>query len=126
MSWKYFTEEEMACTHCGECEMDDDFMAMLDQLREIYGKPLKITSGYRCPEHNIEKVKKNGPGAHATGAAVDLGLHGDEAYKIVKLAQEIGFTGIGIAQKGHIGSRFIHVDNLGDDERSPRPWIWSY
>ena len=125
MSWKYFTEEEMACSHCGESMMDEDFMGMLDQLREIYGKPLKITSGYRCPEHNIEKVKKKA-GAHTTGAAADLGLHGDAAYQIVKLAQEIGFTGIGIAQKGHIGTRFIHVDNLGGDDHFPRPWIWSY
>ena len=125
MSWKYFTEEEMACTHCGECKMDDDFMAMLDQLREIYGKPLKITSGYRCPEHSIEKVKKKA-GAHTTGGAADIGVHGDAAYAIVKLAQEIGFTGVGIAQKGHVGTRFIHVDNLGGDDHFPRPWIWSY
>lgn len=125
MSWKYFTEEEMACTHCGECMMDEEFMTMLDQLREAYGKPLPVTSGFRCPDHNIEKVKKK-LGAHTTGNACDLGVHGEAAYEIIKLAQEIGFTGIGVAQRGNINTRFIHLDNLTAEDEFPRPWVWSY
>jgi zinc D-Ala-D-Ala carboxypeptidase len=125
MSWKYFSEKEMACTHCGECMMDEDFMGMLDQLRELYGAPLAVTSGYRCPDHNIEKVKKK-LGAHTTGNAVDLGVHGEAAFKIIKLAQEIGFTGIGVAQRGNPNTRFIHLDNLTTLDEFPRPWVWSY
>lgn len=105
--------------------MDEDFMAMLDQLRELYGKPLQVTSGFRCVDHTIEKVKKK-LGAHTTGNAVDLGVHGEDAYAIIKLAQEIGFTGIGVAQKGNIATRFIHLDNLTKADEFPRPWIWSY
>lgn len=125
MSWKYFTEKEMACTHCGECDMDHDFMEMLDQLRELYGKPLPVSSGFRCPDHNIEKVKKK-LGAHTTGNACDLAVYGEEAYKILELAQQIGFTGIGVAQKGNVNARFIHLDNLTKKDDFPRPWIWSY
>jgi len=125
MSWKYFSEKEMACTHCVECMMDEDFMGMLDQLRELYGAPLAVTSGYRCPDHNIEKVKKK-LGAHTTGNAADLGVHGEAAYKIIKLAQEIGFTGIGVAQRGNPNTRFIHLDNLTTLDEFPRPWVWSY
>ena len=105
--------------------MDDDFMGMLDQLREIYGKPLRVTSGFRSVDHPVER-KKQKPGAHTTGNACDLGVHGEEAYKIVKIAQEIGFTGIGVAQKGNIASRFIHLDNLTKADDFPRPWVWSY
>ena len=125
MSWKYFTQDEMACSHSGDCMMDDDFMGMLDQLREIYGKPLRVTSGFRSVDHPVER-KKQKPGAHTTGNACDLGVHGEEAYKIVKIAQEIGFTGIGVAQKGNIASRFIHLDNLTKADDFPRPWVWSY
>ena len=44
--YKYFTEDEMKCTHCGSYEMDHDFMQKLDQLREDMGFVFPITSGY--------------------------------------------------------------------------------
>ena len=38
-------------------EMDEDTMWRLQDLREAYGKPMRITSGYRCPDHPIEAGK---------------------------------------------------------------------
>jgi hypothetical protein len=43
---------------------------------------------------------------------------------VLKLALEAGFTGIGVAQKG--SGRFMHLDDLLNDEGQPRPTIWSY
>ena len=43
--YKYFTEDEMKCTHCGSYEMDHDFMQKLDQLREDMGFVFPITTG---------------------------------------------------------------------------------
>jgi zinc D-Ala-D-Ala carboxypeptidase len=81
---------------------------------------MKITSGYRCPKHPIEAAKK-ASGAHSTGLAADIGVDGGEAHKILSLAMQLGFTGIGVQQKG--AGRFIHVDLV---KSPPRPNVWSY
>lgn len=105
--------------------MDNAFVEKMDALREAYGKPMRVTSAYRCPEHPIE-AKKTKPGAHASGHAMDIGVHGDEAHKVLELAVAMGFSGIGVAQKGDIASRFIHIDDIENGDGFPRPWVWSY
>ena len=95
-------------------------MGKLQALRTAYGKPMRITSGYRCPQHPIE-AKKAAPGSHASGCAVDIGVDGQDAYRLLKLAFVAGFNGIGVNQKG--AGRFIHLDTL---ESAPRPNVWSY
>ena len=120
---KYFTEEEFKCSHTGKCDMDQYFIDRINQLREQYGKPIKITSGYRDATHPIEARKKE-PGAHASGYACDIGVRGADALQIVGIALQLGFTGIGVNQKG--GGRFIHLDILNGTPQRPRPTIWSY
>ena len=119
--WKNFTPKEMRCQHCGADGIKPELMNALQKLREVYGKPMRVTSGYRCPQHPIE-AKKASPGAHASGLAVDIGVEGAEAYQVMKLAFELGFTGIGVNQKGT--GRFIHLDVAGAP--FPRPTVWSY
>ena len=110
--YKYFTEDEMKCTHCGSYEMDHDFMQKLDQLREDMGFVFPITSGYRCEKHPIE-ARKSKAGAHSTGQAIDIGVRGEKAHILLDAALQAGFTGIGINQKGSNG-RFIHLDDIRD------------
>ena len=121
---KYFSDSEVSCSHCGENKMSPEFMDALDTLREAYGKPLRVTSGYRCPEHPIE-ARKASAGAHSTGKAIDLAVGRGEAYELLKLALAMDvFTGIGVQQKG--SGRFIHLDACEEPEMSPRPTVWSY
>lgn len=123
MDWsKYpnFDETEFRCSETGECRMTADFMRRLQALRDEYGKPLTITSGYRSPNHSIETSKQQ-PGVHTRGLACDIGVSGHDAYEILKLALKHGFTGIGIKQKG--SGRFLHLDTFTG---GPRPNIWSY
>ena len=115
-----FAPNEFKCSHCGKVEMQPAFMEQLQLLRTIYGKPMRITSGYRCPEHPVE-ARKSKPGAHSEGRAADIGVVGPEAHAILRLALENGFTGIGVQQKGE--GRFIHVDT---STTGVRPSVWSY
>lgn len=115
-----FSEKEFKCSHCGQCHMKESFLDRLQAFRTAYGKPMRITSGYRCPQHPIEAAKEK-PGAHASGQAADVGCSGQEAYTIMKLAFELGFTGIGVSQKG--STRFVHLDDI---QEAPRPNVWSY
>lgn len=125
MNWSNypnFSEKEFRCKHTGECKMQPEFLERLQALRTAYGKSLTISSGYRSPLHPIEAAKAL-PGAHSTGQAADLAVSGADAYKILKLAFELGFTGIGVQQKGT--GRFIHLDTV-TVARFLRPSIWSY
>jgi zinc D-Ala-D-Ala carboxypeptidase len=116
-----FSADEFNCSHCGKNEMNSEFMGKLQVLRMRYDKPMKITSGYRCPDHPIE-AKKDKPGAHASGLACDVAVNGQQAYELMKHALALGFKGIGVSQKSN-GPRFIHLDTL---EEAPRPNVWSY
>jgi uncharacterized protein YcbK (DUF882 family) len=103
--------------------MDAEFMEMLTELRVRYAKPLVVTSAYRHPSHPIE-ARKSKPGAHTTGKAVDLAVQYGDAYTILGIAMMMGFTGIGVQQKG--SGRFIHLDTCTEKNGFPRPTIWSY
>ena len=121
--YKYFTKEEFECKNTGNCLMQKDFMDQLTILRETIGRPFIISSGYRDPSHPIEARKKE-PGAHASGYACDIGVRGGDALQIIGIALQLGFTGIGVNQKG--SGRFIHLDILNSTPQRPRPTIWSY
>ena len=115
-----FSRAEMRCK-CGNCredEMDEEFMRMLQELRNELG-PLRISSGRRCEEHN-----RNSGGypksAHLQGQGSDIQIYGPRALAVVEKARKLGFSGIGISQKGEHKNRFIHIDTL------PRTAIWSY
>jgi len=125
MSWEspYFSSEEMSCSHTGLEKMDARFMEMLTELRVAYAKPLRVTSAYRDATHPIE-AKKSKPGAHATGKAADIAVERGDAYEVLKIALEIGFTGIGVAQKG--SGRFLHLDICEPEDGMIRPTVWSY
>lgn len=119
-----FKAAEFDCQASGENDMQTAFMDKLQALRIEYGKPMRITSGYRHPQkHPIERAKEI-PGVHAFGRAADIAVSGADALKLVSLAVKHGFTGIGIQQKG--ASRFIHLDDMPQNSGFPRPTIWSY
>ena len=121
---KYFTPKELQCSHCGAGGMDKEFMRKIEALREKLDFPFPVNSAYRCPEHPIE-ARKDTSGTHSTGHAMDIGVMGYRAYRLLEAALEAGFTGIGINQRGSNG-RFIHLDDVESSIGRHRPWIWSY
>ena len=113
---KYFNESEFSNFEM----MDEKLLSMLDNLREAYGYPIKLTSTYRSPDHPIE-AKKKAPGEHAYGAAVDIACVGGEAtFKLVRAAIEVGFTRIGVSRKNN----FVHV-GIGYPDAPPIT-LWTY
>lgn len=104
----------------GKADMDDEFMKRLQELRTVCGFPFVVTSGYRCPGHN---ARVNGGPAHPAGKAADIATSGGQAFALVGMAKQFGFTGLGVCQKE--ANRFIHLDTY-DGPDAPRPWVWSY
>lgn len=102
--------------------INDTIQPMRTALRFSFS----IGSGYRCPLHPIE-AKKGSPGPHQFGA-IDIGVTHTYADRLLaesyRPVHEI--TGRGINQRGDVGKRFIHFDNLEAAPYRPRPHIWSY
>lgn len=124
MNLVYFSDQELKCQHCGKHGINLEFMEKIDKLRAVCGFPFMVTSAYRCEEHPIE-ARKAKPGAHTTGHAIDIHCYGDKALRIIEEAQKMGFKRIGIAQKGELTKRFIHLDDA-DELGFPSPALWTY
>jgi len=123
--WDYFSFSELKCKGTDECNMDEDFMKRLVDLRHEFNEPMIISSAYRHISYNqVIGGAKNSP--HLYGKAVDVLVSGKAAYRLMKMAMEHGFTGIGISQKGPHEGRFLHIDTMDNSDIHPRPWIWSY
>ena len=59
---------------------------LLQPLRDIYGKPIRINSGYRCPELN-KAVGGVATSQHQKGEAADLSIDG-KAGDLLELIEE--------------------------------------
>tara|TARA_R100000951_G_C2543312_1_gene150074 strand:- start:291 stop:614 length:324 start_codon:yes stop_codon:yes gene_type:complete len=105
---KYFKEIEY--------NMDEDFLAKLDDAREFAGFPFFINSAYRSPDHP-ESIK-NPTSSHIKGLAVDIRVRDSKTrYLVLDALMHVGFNRIGIADT------FIHVD---DDRNKACGVIWTY
>ncbi len=63
---------------------------VLDPLRETWGKPITVTSGYRCPELN-RKVKGATNSQHMSGEAADITVGSQaENRKLFELVKKLG------------------------------------
>lgn len=117
----YFTAAEVAC-RCGCGTMPNaEFMDRVVNLRVLHDRPLRVTSAARCAAYD---AKIGGAGPHVTGRAIDFLVDRGDAYRLLSLALKMGFTGIGVAQKGDV--RFLHLDDLPAAPGRPRPTLWSY
>ena len=63
---------------------------VLDPLREAYGKPITVTSGYRCPALN-KAVGGSATSQHISGQAADITAGSrKENKRLFYLIQELG------------------------------------
>ena len=104
----YFSELELRCKHCGENKIKPGFLRQLNDLRDVWGKPLTLTSAYRCPVHNRSKAVNGAEDSrHVHGDAADISwahMSGIQKAELLQRALQ-RFTGIGISQA------FLHVDS---------------
>lgn len=106
-----FYVSEFACHGngcCGIVMIDDKLVGYIQQIRDHFGKPITINSGYRCSTHN-----KNIGGAsnsyHTKGMAADIVVDGVAPAEVAKYAESIGILGIGLYETAKDGY-FVHID----------------
>ena len=93
----------------------------LDPIRRIYGKPIIVSSGYRCPALNAA-VGGVSTSQHTMGEAADLvPASGGSLAGIFRAAVQFGnYDQLIIEQKGN--SKWVHVSYTG----TPRRRILAY
>ena len=119
---KYFSPNEPGLDSGRYEQLNPILLKELDEMRDLYGKPITITSSYRGPDHPIEAAKPNGPGVHSLGVAVDIAaVGGTNTLELVRAAIAVGFERIGISRK----KNFIHLD-IADKTHQRTKSIWVY
>jgi uncharacterized protein YcbK (DUF882 family) len=141
---RHFTVAELACHDEARTPYPDAFadrlpelMALLDDVRDTWGGPIEVVSGYRTPAHNAELLaldEKNGAhgvassSQHVEGRAADIrpaGAPGQAAqlhqavmrlYNDGKLPQ---LGGIGL----YVKSGWVHVDTYHPPDGHLRRWL---
>jgi zinc D-Ala-D-Ala carboxypeptidase len=117
---QHFNSKEFTCS-CGVCSMqkvERELIKRLEEVRAIYGKPIKVTSGFRCERYQ-EALRAQGlqtavgKSTHSEGRAADI--TGDDLVAL-ELACTKMFKAIGVAKT------FLHVD-LRDDK--VRRWTYA-
>ena len=105
--WRSFKPEEVACKGTGFLLLDPEHLDRMQRLRAALGSPIVVTSWYRSPQHNAA-VGSSPFSMHPVGRATDFLVGPTERTQgaIVRLAAELGFTGIGT----YPDSGFVHVD----------------
>lgn len=80
----HFKPAELTCRcGCGLCNAQEALLDLLEDVRHHFGdKPIRISSGSRCPEHN-KKVGGASGSYHKTGGAADGTITGTSPDKVV-------------------------------------------
>lgn len=80
MSWpgRYFTLDEIGSPPADLLGNAAYMVAHLDQLRARHGHPIRVTSGYRLPEHN-ERIGGSATSDHVRALAVDIASRRSQA-----------------------------------------------
>ena len=100
-----FTVKEFECK-CGKCKttlIDSKLVTYLQLIRNHFGKPVVISSGYRCSAHN-KAVGGAAKSNHMLGKAADIIIAGVDPKEVAKYAESIGVLGIGVYKT------FTHID----------------
>ena len=105
MATAHFKDVEFACKHCGEYKTNNELLAVLELVRNHFGSPVIITSGYRCPTHN-----KNVGGApkskHVEGIAADIKVKGFKPEEVHHFLTSTFPNSYGIG----LYNNWVHID----------------
>ena len=120
MLTEHFSEAEFACRCCGMLPTTGISMALLlglERLRLRIGRPINISSGYRCPDHN-RVVGGVWNSQHVKGTAADIYVDGMGVRELANICKQI-FDGVGT----YVDGGFVHVD-MREGGAVPGYYLW--
>jgi zinc D-Ala-D-Ala carboxypeptidase len=115
-SWKYFKLSEFSCPCCGRSDISKELVNRLDYCRSLAGIPFRISSGFRCVEHN-RRIHGKPRSAHLDGSAVDIKCPSGSIKATI-----IGSLFAGGIKRVGIYKNFVHADI---SKKLPYPMVWT-
>jgi|SanBayMetagenome_1026888.scaffolds.fasta_scaffold164347_1 uncharacterized protein YcbK (DUF882 family) len=123
---KHFNSSEFECP-CKQCKNANQYISLellelLEKVREAYGHPIVVTSGYRCPAHNV-KIGGAKSSSHLAGLAADISpklITLDDLDTLYEICYNT-FSNIGDGRN----KKFIHVDVRPAKPSGKRHWIYT-
>ena len=108
-----FTVAEFACKDGSDpVFVDSSLAALLQKIRDHFGRPVVITSGYRTASHNA-KVGGSKSSQHLLGRAADIQVQDTDPLAVAAYAESLmpGWGGIGrYPVKAGRAKGWVHVD----------------
>lgn len=115
----YLDEFECKCS-CGANDISMDLVKRLQEVRDVLGEPMKITSGIRCISHNASPGvggSANSSHLEGNGTAVDIAC-GNSVFR-QKLLKAI----MPVMDRVGIAKTFIHCD-IDPDKTAGVVWLY--
>ena len=111
-----------------DSELVNGLEALFTKIPELFGikvSKICLTSGYRCPTHDVA-VGGSGSGPHADGYAADFIVYDEKGAPVSSkmvccAAQEIGFRGIANITSAYI---YTHCDTKDRKNASGQSYRW--
>ena len=114
-----FQVKEFACRAADTILIDDELVVLLQCIREHFGKPVTITSGYRTASHNA-KVGGSRSSQHLLGRAADIQVLDTDPLAVAAYAESLmpGWGGVGrYPVKAGRAKGWVHVDTRPNKSR---------
>ena len=115
-----FQVRELRCRDGTDTVMVDEALTVVLQcIREHFGKPVVITSGYRTAAHNA-KVGGAKSSQHLLGRAADIRVQGVSVEDVAAYAESLmpDWGGVGrYPVKAGRATGWVHVDTRADKAR---------
>ena len=114
-----FKVREFACKGSDVVLLDDELVVLLQCIREHFGKPVTITSGYRTASHNT-KVGGSRSSQHLLGRAADIQVQDTDPLAVAAYAESLmpGWGGVGrYPVKSGRAKGWVHVDTRPNKSR---------
>ena len=115
-----FTVREFRCRDGTDTIMvDEGLVVLLQCIREHFGKPITITSGYRTAAHNA-KVGGSKSSQHLLGRAADIQVAGVSPDAVAAYAESLMPTWGGVGRypvKAGRAKGWVHVDTRANKSR---------
>ena len=114
-----FRVREFACKGSDVVLIDDELVVLLQCIREHFGKPVTITSGYRTAAHNAA-VGGAKSSQHLLGRAADIRVQGVSVEDVAAYAESLmpDWGGVGrYPVKAGRATGWVHVDTRAEKAR---------
>ena len=115
-----FTVAEFACKDGSDpVFVDSSLAALLQKIRDHFGRPVVITSGYRTASHNT-RVGGSKSSQHLLGRAADIQVQDTDPLAVAAYAESLmpGWGGVGrYPVKAGRAKGWVHVDTRPNKSR---------